>query len=192
MSVVVAIKTLTGVVVAADKQVTRGYLKDSCSKVHEFEYSNSAIGTVGTLRDANVVGVKDELIPYKDILSHKDIDLDFVISKVVPELTEALQCANRVKDKNGVLTTESSFLFCTSKRIFIIESDFSVIEAQEGYAALGCGEEKVYGFLSSIENIETVTYLEAQKYAKDAIQKACDKDPYVGSEYDIVFLEDKK
>lgn len=192
MSVVVAIKTLTGVVVAADKQVTRGYLKDECSKLHEFEYSNTAIGSVGSLRDGNVIAVKDELIPYKDILSHKDVDLEFVISKVVPELTETMQLANRIKEKNGILSMESAFLFCTPKRIFIIEHDFSVIEAQEGYAALGCGDEKVYGFLSSIENIETITYIEAQKYAKDAIDKACDKDPYVGLGVDMVFLEDKK
>lgn len=192
MSVVVAIKTLTGVVVAADKQVTRGCLTDKTSKLHAFEYSNTAIGTVGTLRDANVVGVKDELISYKDILQNKDVDLEYVISKVVPELIETLQASSRVTEKNGVLSTDSAFMFCTPKRIFIIEGDFSVIEAEDGYAAIGCGDEKVYGYLSNCEIFETLTRKEAEKLATDAIQKACDKDPYIGLGYDMLFLEEKK
>lgn len=191
MSVVVAVKTLTGMVLASDRQVTCACLKGEASKIHQFEYSNTAIGCVGALRDGNLVSIKDELIPYKDILAKSKVDLDFVISKVVPALIDVLKEGGRLSSDSDVISMDSRFLFVTPKQSFIIYGDFSVVESDTPYASIGCGDEKAYGFLASYDNYATLTRSEAEKLAKDAIQKACEKDPYINEKVDMIFLEDK-
>lgn len=189
MSVVVAIKYKDGVAIAADKQVTSGTNKnDNAMKLHSFKYSNSAIGTVGYLRDCNVVRTIEEIIPYKDILDNIKIDELYVIQKIIPVLLNHMEQNNRIITTNGLKEMDSHMLYATPNAIFKIGGDFSVIEEQS-YATIGCGSDKVVGFIASVGDTSNYNRSEIIDVLVCAIAKACEKDVYINDNIDFIFLK---
>ena len=89
--------------------------------------------------------------------------------------------------KNGQEFLESEFLFATSDKIFRIFSDFAVIEDKK-YAAIGCGYEKVLGFLDTLDTDKKIDENKAIDIISRAIVFACKSDPYIDNNVEYVVL----
>ena len=56
MSVIIALKYNKGIILGADSQITNNHIKiNNVTKIHESKYSNTAIGTAGSLRVLNLI-----------------------------------------------------------------------------------------------------------------------------------------
>lgn len=194
MSVVIAAKYKNGIALISDKQSTSGSNRqNNIKKIHRFELSNTGIGTVGYLRDCNVMRVLDEIIKPRDIIRKVDIDEVYVIENIVPKIIEHMHEYKRVSTSGGdVASMASQMLFVTSKRMFEIGSDFSVAESDRDYAVIGCGEEKVRGYMSLVGDTSNKTAIEITNVLVGAIRKACEDDVYINDAYDIYFFREEK
>lgn len=193
MSVVIGAKYKDGIAMIADKQITSGTTKsNNGNKMQYFKYSNSAIGIVGYLRDCNIMRTIEEILPYKDILDKVLINDLYVIKTVMPVIYGTLQQNKRITNTNGTETMESVMLYCTKDKMFEIGEDFSVLEIDDYYYAIGCGDDKASGFLSSVGDTANLTKEEITKVLQEAVKKGCEKDVYVNDSTDIIFLENCK
>lgn len=190
MSVVIAARYKDGIAIAGDKQATIGNTKsDNATKLKFFNDSRSCIGVVGYLRDCNVMRTVDEMISPGDILHRTEVDEEYVIKKVVPSIITTLLNNKRVSDVSGVIEMHSNMLYITPKRMFYIGSDFGVIEAEGNFEVIGCGNEKVIGYMSKLEDTSNFTKEQIVDVLAEAIQVACEKDIYINERMDIAFCE---
>ena len=194
MSVVIAARYRDGIALVADTQGTSMNNKqNNIKKIKQFELSNTGIGVVGYLRDCNIVRILDEIIKPRDILNKVDINEEYVIRKVVPKLIEHMQENKRtLHSESGMVSMASQMLFVTNKRMFEIGSDFSVAESDRDYAVIGCGEEKVRGYMSLVGDTSNKTAIEITNVLVGAIRKACEDDVYINDAYDIYFFREEK
>lgn len=188
MSVIVALKYKNGVVIGADKQASSFNIKyDNVVKINKTKYSNNCIGTVGTLRDANIILNKDELMKYIDILEKKQIDFKYVVNIIVPNLFEILRNNNRVNSIDKIETLKSTFIYCTNKNLYIICNDGAVVEG-ENFITVGCGSDEVRGYLNTL-NLENLTKEKATEIIQNSIRKSCKDDIYINNKIDLIYLE---
>ena len=193
MSVVISAKYKDGIAIIADKQVTCGTTKsNNGNKLQYFKYSNSAIGVVGYLRDCNIIRTIEEILPYKDILDKVLINDLYVIRTIIPVIYHSLQQNKRITVTNGTESMDSVMLYCTKDKMFEIGQDFSVLEIDDYYYAIGCGGDKASGFLSSVGDTSNLTKEEITKILQEAVKKGCEKDVYINDYTDIIFLEYNK
>lgn len=190
MSVVIGLKYRDGIAIAADKQVSYGSTKaDNATKVQYFKYSNSALGIVGYLRDCNIMRTIDEIMPYKDILDKTEVDDLYVIKTIVPIIQSTLRQNKRLSSKNDMESMDSIMLFCTKDKMFKVGEDFSVLEIDDYYFAIGCGDDKASGYLISVGDTSSKTKEEITEILQETIKKGCEKDIYINGKVDIIYLE---
>lgn len=192
MSVVVAVKYDNGVAVGADKQATTyNQYKESCTKIKKFQDSNIVIGSSGVLDDFLPIQYCDEIIDYKDLFKKAKIDGAYIYENTIPKLIDLLKNRNRVKQNGGKIEIDSAFLLATSDGIFIISSEFGLYE-YEFYTSIGCGTFSVEGYLNvelKDKKPELINKDEAVRIVKDAIEKACSSDVFIGMGVDLFVLE---
>lgn len=192
MSVVVAFKYKDGVIVGADKRVSRGFrLRDDLiSKIYNTKFTNHAIGVVGMVRILNLLSIKDELMNYEDILNGEEVNYPYMCASIVPNLIKYLSNNNAIANEDGVLTTDSSILYATSEKIFTVESDFAVMEYPK-WAAIGCGEEMVSGLMSNMtdEFLEEMDEEDAIGLMQCCISNACARDSAVSEDYEYILIK---
>lgn len=192
MSVIVGIKYKNGVLLGGDTQATEyGHLAENVnSKIFKSKYSNTAIGGVGYLRDLNLIEIQEEWIEYKDILDKTNINKKYIITNIIPKIFNLFRDNHRLYNKDNIEYIESDFLFVTSKGIFCISEDGSVIE-KNNYATIGCGSELVKGFLENNSKWnDELTYEEAKNLIELSIKKSCEKDIYINEE--ITYIDIRK
>ena len=95
MSVVVAIKKDGVIYMGADSQVTKGGSRTTLSNPNNYkiwalrDLDHAVMGSVGTLRAANIMKVADGLIP-EIVALRGDITFRFVVKQFVPSLMDEL------------------------------------------------------------------------------------------------------
>ena len=188
MSVVIAARYNKGIAIIADKQATLGTTKtDGVTKVKHFEKSQSCIGTVGHLRDCNVMRTIDEIIPYADLYMGAEIDEDYVIKSIVPGIINTLHENRRINDASGIISMNSSMIYVTKDKMFHIGQDFGAYEIQECFGVIGSGDDKVRGFMTGVGNTAGMSEKQITKVLGDAISKACETDVYINNKMDLIF-----
>lgn len=191
MSVIVGIKYNKGIVIGADSQSTAGGKKlEDAIKIKKTKYSNCCVGTCGYTRDGNILITKDELMEYKDILEKKEIDFNYIVNIVVPNIFKILRDNHRIALIDNIENSKSKFIYCTSKKMFKIWCDGAVTEHND-FITLGCGEDLVEGFLNTL-NLENINLEEAKEIIKTAIKQSCKDDIYINDKITWVVLEEEK
>lgn len=151
MSVVVAIKKDGVVYMGADSQVTRGGTRISLSNPNNFKIwkvknvPNCLMGHVGTIRDACVIRIINDMVDEIDIIND-NINFEFVVTKIVPKIIKTLIYNGFLKEDKILEVMDSSFLFAYKDKLFLINSDYSVIEIDD-CVAIGSGENEAIGSL---------------------------------------------
>lgn len=191
MSVIVGIKYNKGIVIGADSQSTAGGKKlEDTIKIKKTKYSNCCVGTCGCTRDGNILVTKDELMEYKDILEKKEIDFNYIVNIIVPNIFKTLRDNHRIALIDNIENSKSKFIYCTSKKMFKIWCDGAVTEHND-FITLGCGEDLVEGFLNTL-NFENINLEEAKAIIKTAIKQSCKDDIYINDKITWVVLEEEK
>lgn len=188
MSIIVGIKNKEGVILGADKQITKyNTASHSATKIIQMRYSNTAMGTVGYLRDVNIINSLEEIIGWEDIVKKTLIDEKYITKYIIPKLFDFFEKYNRVEKENNICEFLSEFIFVTSTDLFLIDED-GAIDTKNNYVALVCGEEKVYGYLNTLENISQLNMKECENIIKKAIKQSCKDDIYIDNNIDFIKL----
>lgn len=190
MSVIIALKYNKGIILGADSQITNNHIKiNNVTKIHESKYSNTAIGTAGSLRVLNLIKSIDDLMDYKDILDKVELNEKYIVTNIIPKLTNMLEKSGCLYKENNIISTDNEFLIISNKKIFNIGFDFSVLEFDK-YASIGSGYELVVGYLDTLNYIPEKTNLdEAIKILETAIKKSCKNEIYINDGIDYINLE---
>jgi hypothetical protein len=177
MSVVVAFRYKDGIILGADKRISKGMRlrEDRANKISLTKYSGHGMGSVGLLRHCNLLSIKDELMDYEDILEGIEVDQSYVIAKIVPNLTRYFTEQQAIVSEAGTTVMASEVMYVTKDKIFVIGEDFSVVEYPL-WAAIGCGEEMVMGLLCNVEPEQFAKMKEA-----DAIDFLLNGQYYMGA-----------
>ena len=169
MSLVIGIKEKGKVILACDSQVTIGGVKKSSSLESNFKiwhpdkHSEVLMGSVGTVRQMNVIKHTDNIIDELKILQDK-VDHSFVVSKVVKKILTTLKDNNVIATKDNILLMDNSYLLAVKDRLYQIYSDGAVIEIDD-FTAIGSGSNEA---IASLNNSEGRDPIERIKLAMDA------------------------
>ena len=162
MTCIVGIKTASGVILAADSLGSSNGLKQ------EFSTAKLIRIAVDSRQDGVFAGEIPILIGYThsfrmgNILKHclKPPEITgsvdkYLVSKFIPELMRCFEQEGFAREDNKV-KSGGEFLLGIAGRLFTVQSDYSVIEPEEGYTAIGSGQEIALGALYAYEdcNIE--------------------------------------
>ena len=186
MSVVVAIKKDGKIIMGADSQVTRGGTRTSLSNPNNYKVwkvkgvENCLMGHVGSLRDACVVKIMDNLVRDIDIMRNM-IDFEYVVTRIVPMIIEQLMEFNYLEKDDVFRTMDSKYLFAYQDHLYVIGLDGSVIEVDD-CVAIGSGESEAIGSL-----VTTVEEDDPKVRLVKAIKASAAHDIYV--DYPIVMTD---
>lgn len=191
MSVIVGIRYNKGIVIGADSQSTANGIKmENTIKIKKTKYSNCCVGTCGYTRDGNIISCKDELMEYKDILEKKEIDFNYVVNTIVPNIFETLRNNHRIVLTDNIESSKSTFIYCTSKKMFRIWGD-GAVTTYDDFIVLGCGEDSVRGYLNTL-NFKNIDLEQAKEIIETSIKQSCKDDVYINDKINWVVLEEIK
>jgi ATP-dependent protease HslVU (ClpYQ) peptidase subunit len=158
MTCVVGIKTASGVILAADSLGSGNGIKQ------EFSTAKLIRITADSRQDGVFAGEVPIIIGYThsfrmgNIIKHcfKPPDItssidDYLVSKFIPELMRCFEQEGFAREDNKV-KSGGEFLLGIAGRLFTVQSDYSVLEPEEGYTAIGSGQEIALGALFAYED----------------------------------------
>ena len=188
MSVVVAIKEEGRIYIGADSQVTKGGTRTTLKNPNNYkvwkvkDVDNCLMAHVGNVRDGNVVRLMRDVIDEYDEF-HNRVDYEFVVKYLVSDIIKTLKNAHFIKSNDEYIDfIDSSFLFAYQDKLFMINSDLSVLEIED-YVAIGSGAQEAIGSLLSTEGQNP------KKRIVKAIKSSAASDIYV--DYPIILTDTK-
>lgn len=160
MSLIVAIKTEEGIVMGCDTQVSYGGNKyslsdnTSCKIWNIINCPNGLMGSVGMLRDSQIISAHAIIDPNKIITD--SIDFDYVVCDLYTTICNILESYHRISlepvyDKDGsfippVLNNEFIFAY---KNIAYHISQEGCVRIIDDYLVIGSGSDIATGVLDS-------------------------------------------
>jgi proteasome beta subunit len=184
----IAIKCKDGVVLAADKRVTAGYLvaNKKFNKIVEIT-DKIAVTTAGTVSDVQLlVKLLRAELKLRDIRTNRE--------SYVPEAVNLLSSLvyNNIR-KFSTIPGISHFIVggtdTNGQHVFDVGADGSVTEVDD-YVSSGSGSVMAYGVLETLYK-ENMSVNDAMDVAKKAINAAVQRDIASGNGIDIVVINDK-
>lgn len=191
MSVLIALKFKDGVILASDKQVTYGNIKnDNATKIFKSKYSKTAMGIAGCCRTLDLIFANtEELMDYKDILDNVTLDYKYVVNIIVTDMFKILDKYGCLYRENNIVDTYGEYIVISEDKIFQIFSNGAVIES-ELFASIGCGVQLVKGYLDGINyNYKQTTESEARHILEICIKQCCKDDVFINSKIDYIVLK---
>lgn len=155
MSVVVGIKKNGIVYLGADSQVTKGGTRLSLSNQNNFKIwkvkgiENCIMGHVGSVREACVIKVMNNLVKEIDII-HDNVDYEYVVTRITPMIINELKDYNYIDIDGCFKEINSKFLFAIKDKLFMINYDGAVLEIDD-CVSIGSGENEAIGSLITSE-----------------------------------------
>lgn len=117
---------------------------------HNYTLENVIMGSTSTFRHIDLLKYSDNLFPEIDKykLASKEIEIEhkYMVKTFIPNLITLFQqniYSELDRDKGA------NFLIGVDGKLFQIQPDYSVLEAKDGYDAVGCGEYAALGSLYS-------------------------------------------
>ena len=100
---------------------------------------------------------------------------DYLINDLFPEFRLKLRAGGRLLQKEGKELLESEMMIGWRGSLYIMGMDFSVMEPQRQYEAIGIGQEYALGALHILEKVECTTRqkIKAAMDAASAHSKGC-------------------
>ena len=147
MTVIVAARTATGVVMAADSQTTAGWEKIQADRTKLWVAGQYLIGASGDVRTAQVIRHHMTWPKYRPD-EHGDLEA-FMVKEIVPAMRRAVDGAGVVESKNGYETVPVSLLVAWGDNIAEISGNYCALMPVSGRYAIGSGYAEALGSLGT-------------------------------------------
>lgn len=156
----------------SNNSITHNVLHPKVFRKKQFVFGYTSSFRFGQLIEhtLDVGGVDPELDPH-----------EFLVETLIPRLRQILKDAGYAKIENNE-ESGGSVLVAYKKRLFQIQDDFSVLEHQDGYDAVGSGSYFAIGSLYTSRQQGTP----ADQAVKLALQAAARHNPFVREPFDIL------
>lgn len=115
------------------------------SKVfHNSTMKNIVVGGTTSFRHLDLLEYTDNLFPEVDFYKGTVIDRQYMVKTFIPNIFNLFQsaCVHMPETSRG-----ANFLIGTNGKLFEVQGDYSVLEPDCGYAAVGSGAETALGSL---------------------------------------------
>lgn len=187
MSVVIAIKHKNKIYLGCDSQVTQGKDKLSLPPTHTKVFPLNAhpeiiVGAVGSLRDAQIISVEDNIID--DIAIYKnELCFNYMVKNLFSNVYAVLAKYNRIpKDSNGNLENyiDDNFIFAFKDKAWLLTCEGCVFEIKD-YLVCGSGSDVAKGSLDLTKDVKNPV-----DRIKAAIKSCADNTLYVDSNITIL------
>ena len=131
---------------------------------HHNVFKNIVMGSTTTFRHIDLLKYSKNLFPEVDWYKGTKIDHKYMVETFIPNLITLFQTGLicMPEQKRG-----GNFLLGVNDKLFEVQSDYSVLEPQAGFASVGCGKDVAMGSL-----ITTTTYFSENLSPKEHIQFA--------------------
>ena len=188
MSVVIACKFNNGVIVASDRQVTRGYyekLEDKVTKQIKIEGKNITIGSVGSLRELQ----KMKLIANKLFRDINDLNEDECI-KLTNNITRVYRDFEFIEPTQIIKELNNVYLLTDPYNIKLMTNDLTIMSDFD-YYAIGCGDDLALGYLNvefKDKDPNDMTSEEIIKILTEAIKTSCKDSTGIDDNVDISIM----
>lgn len=145
MTIIVAARAKTGVIIAADAQTTAGWLKEQLDRTKLWTSGQYAFGAAGCLRTSQVV---KHWTTWPKHRPDEDPDVEaFLVKSVVPAIRTAVDGAGVKRTTNGVETIDTSLIMAWGDNLAEITGNGAVCIPATGRCAIGSGYAEALGYL---------------------------------------------
>lgn len=165
MTCIVAIKNSKGVVMGADSCAGSGHRAAAVKTVKIAKVGEYLIGYTSSFRMGQILHHALSTTKHNeknDILWH-------IVNVLIPELKSSLRSSGWLETNNG-RDSGGEFILAHGNRIFVVQTDFSVLEYEEDFISVGCGEEWAVGALNALRK-QKIEEKEKLQIALDTAQK---------------------
>jgi ATP-dependent protease HslVU (ClpYQ) peptidase subunit len=187
MTCIAAIKGANGSIhMAGDRQASYSNNALAMAEPKVMARNGFVYGVTGSHRTANILrhGFSE---PPK--LAGQEF-MNYMVNSWIPAWVECLQKHGQKEVIHNISNQEAWLMIGHEGRLFIMASDFSMVEEVYPYAAIGCGGNLAKGALAVIESFQEDMPPSARLMA--AIGTAILHDSFCGGQIDIVELEFQK
>lgn len=113
-----------------------------------FTFNKALVAFVGSWRNGQILKYELNDIHFKYKV---DDEMKYLVKSYVPDVINTMnKYSCSIDSKDGMLFN-SEILIGWNGKLFIIGSDFQVIEISENFASIGCGDTFATGFLTALE-----------------------------------------
>lgn len=109
------------------------------------------IGFSGSVRDLDLLTYAEKLIDKRD---EPNIDHKYIVTKVIPNLINLFTNNSRNINDKGINGIESYFLLAYKDKMWLIESNYAVLDIVDNYNAIGSGVNFALGSLHTTEDMD--------------------------------------
>ena len=100
------------------------------------------MGVCGSYRNMDLLRYSKCLFPEIDFYKNPEINHQYMVNTFIPSVISLFQNNNPSASETN---RGCEFIIGVKNKLFIIQSDYSVLEPQNGIATIGSGEETSYG-----------------------------------------------
>jgi ATP-dependent protease HslVU (ClpYQ) peptidase subunit len=145
VTIIVAAKMKTGVVIAADTQTTAGWEKIQGERSKLWTSDGYAFGAAGCLRTNQVI---QHWTTWPKFRADEDTDVEkFLVKSIVPAIRSAVEGAGVKATSNGVDSLSSELLIAWGANVAQVSGNGAVVVPRHGRCATGSGYAEALGFL---------------------------------------------
>jgi len=130
-------------------------------------FKNVVIGGTTSFRHLDLLRYANDLFPEIDLYRKTSIDHRYMVTVFIPNVIKLF--------KKGIISEEEqnrggTFIVGIDNKLFKIQEDYSVLEPESGYCAVGCGEDIALGSLYTTEGLNLAP-ADRVKIALEAAEK---------------------
>lgn len=159
--------------IGGDSLMSNSYTKQllTVSKVFRNNtYKNIIIGSTTSYRHIDLLTYSKDL--FNDIDLHKNICREYMVTKFIPKIIKLF--GDNIPTNNDDDRC-ANFIVGAGNQLFEIQKDYSVIQSQSGFTAIGCGYVIAMGSLTTTTRYcKNLTPIEHIKYALEAAEINCE------------------
>lgn len=191
MSVVVGIVDKNKVYLGSDRQISTYNCKNTLKDSKIFIKEQLGIGVVGNTRIAQII---KETFYFPAIKVGQSIE-NYIVNDTIPMLQKVFDRGGVLSVDEGVKSIDSIILIGIASnvkkingRLFVITTDFQVVEVTDEYSAIGSGEEFALGSLYTTAKMK----LEPKERINYALEAANKFNLYVGKPFDYIVVGEEE
>lgn len=155
-----------------DSLGSNGYTKAIQHQAKAFKHSvfnNVVIGSTSTFRHIDLLKYSEDLFDEIDWYKNTTIDHKYMVTKFIPKVSKLFK--NGIFDESDT-NKGANFIVGTKDKLFEIQCDYSVLEPEDGFCAVGCGGDVAMGSLLTSRHMD-IPAPEAIQLALEAAEQYC-------------------
>lgn len=126
--------------IGGDSLGSNGFTKDVQLQPKIFRnkiFKNVVMGSTSTFRHVDLLKYSKDLFDEVDFYKDTELDHEYMVTKFIPNIIKLFKDGIPSEDEKD---RGANFIVGAKNKLFEIQEDYSVLEHEVGFTAVGCGE----------------------------------------------------